>query len=81
MISRDEIKIKIGKTEVETLRLNNWGLGDILEGDEGNGPDRILITAIGIERFLCKWDYKCKELYAPETGSTTLTCRDWKKIN
>jgi len=74
-------KIKIGKTEVETLRLNNWGLGDILEGDEGHGPDRILITSIGQEKFLCKWDYKCQGSYAPESGITTLTCRDWKKVN
>lgn len=81
MIPRDEIHIKIGKTEVETLRLNNWGLGDILEGDEGYGPDRILITAIGQEKFMSRWDYKCKGKYSSEAGNTTLTCRNWKKVN
>lgn len=69
-----------GETEAETLRLNNWGVGDILEGDEGYGPDRILITAIGQERFLCRWDYSCTGDFSEESGSTTLMCRDWKKV-
>ena len=74
-------KIKLGSTEKETLLLNGWGVGDILEGDEGYGPDRIIITAIGEERFLCKWDYKCKGDYGEECGSTTLVCREWRKVN
>ena len=41
-----------GKTEKETIELNGWGVGDILEGDEGYGPDRIKITAIGEDKFL-----------------------------
>lgn len=74
--------MKRGKTERETLELNGWGIGDILEGDEGHGPDRIIITAIGEEKFLCKWDYKCKGEYSRgESGSTTLSCREWKKVN
>lgn len=72
--------MQYGKTEIETLMLNNWKVGDILEGDEGYGPDRILITALGHERFLCKWDYKCKGEYAEESGNTTLYHRDWKKV-
>lgn len=69
-----------GKTQKETLELNSWGVGDILEGDEGHGPQRILITAIGEETFLCKWDYKCNGIYAKESGSTTLAFREWKKV-
>ena len=69
-----------GTTEVETLRFNGWKVGDILEGDEGHGPDRILITAIGSERFLCRWDHKCKGRFGEESGNTTLTCREWKKV-
>ena len=72
--------MKLGKTERETLELNNWVVGDILEGDEGEGADRILITAIGEERFLCKWDYKCKGVYAKESGCTTLNARKWSKV-
>jgi len=74
-------KMKLGLTEKETLILNGWGIGDILEGDEGYGPDRIIITAIGVERFLCMWDYKCTGVYSDECGSTTLVCREWKKVN
>lgn len=70
-----------GKTEAETLKLNGWGVGDILEGDEGHGPDRVKITTIGEEGFLCRWDYKCKDIWSEEKGNTTLTCREWKKIN
>jgi len=69
-----------GKTEKETLELNGWGIGDILEGDEGYGPSRILITAIGDEKFLCKWDYGSKGTYDKESGSTTLSMREWKKV-
>ena len=75
-----EGKIKLGETEVETLWLNGWGLGDILEGDEGHGPDRILITAIGAKKFTARWDYKCTGDWADETGNTTLVCRNWKKV-
>ncbi len=70
-----------GSTEKETLILNGCGIDDILEGDEGHGPSRIKITAIGEERFLCKWDYKCNGIYDRESGSTTLVCREWVKVN
>ena len=69
-----------GKTEAETLKLNGWSVGDILEGDEGYGPDRIWITRIGQERFLCRWDYKCQGQWGNESGSTTLSCRKWKRV-
>ena len=70
-----------GKTESETLKLNGWGVGDVLEGDEGYGPDRIKITAIGEELFLCKWDYKCTGNYGKESGNTRLSFRNWKKVD
>ena len=72
--------MKHGKTRKETLELNGWGVGDVLEGDEGYGPDRILITAIGYDKFLCRWDYKCTGEYDRESGNTTLSCRDWFKV-
>jgi hypothetical protein len=50
--------MKRGKTERETLDLNGWGVGDILEGDEGYGPSLIKITSVGEERFLCRWNYQ-----------------------
>ncbi len=75
-----KIIMKRGNIEAKTLELNGWGVGDILEGDEGYGADRIVITAVGEESFLCKWDYKAKGVYGEESGNTTLTCREWKKV-
>lgn len=72
--------MKYGQTEAETLKLNGWGVGDVLEGDEGRGPDRIIITAIGETRFLCKWDYGATGTYDRESGNTTLRCRDWRRV-
>lgn len=67
-----------GKTEVETLRLNGWGVGDVLEGDEGYGPDRIWITKIGDKYFGCRWARN--GAWEPEKFNTTLTCREWQKV-
>ncbi len=72
--------MKYGKTERETLRLNGFDIGDILEGDEGYGPDRIMITAIGEEVFICRWWDKSRLKWDRESGNTTLNCRDWKKV-
>jgi hypothetical protein len=74
------MKMLRGKTEKETLYLNGWGVGTILEGDEGFGPDRIIITAVGEECFLCRWDYKCTGKWSEESGNTTLVCREWKRV-
>ena len=69
-----------GKTEAETVQLNGWRVGDILEEGEGHGIDRIRITAIGEENIFCVW-------YDRKTGQpggemhTTLSCREWRKIN
>lgn len=73
--------MKRGNSEAETLRLNGWGVGDVLEGDEGRGPDRIKIVAMGEESMIVKWDYKATGEYDKESGNTTLTCREWKKVN
>ncbi len=75
--------MKIGKTEVETLRLNGFGVGDILEAEpltEASDPDRIMITAIGVEKFLCMWDWGTKGTWSKEMGSTTLSIRPWRKV-
>lgn len=69
-----------GKTEADTLHLNGWQVGDILEGQEGNRLDRILITQIGQERFLCRWKYSDKSDFGEESGNTTLAYREWRKV-
>ncbi|WP_138437990.1 DUF7241 domain-containing protein [Marinobacter shengliensis] len=69
-----------GNTEVETLKLNGWGLGDILEGDEGYGPDQIKIIAMGNERFICQWRNRETGVFDRESPNTTLSCREWRKV-
>jgi hypothetical protein len=73
-------KIKRGKTEAETLKLNGWKEGDILAGDEGQGDDYILITRIGEDVFLCRWKYGNHTDWQKESGQTTLSCREWRKV-
>lgn len=78
--------MKRGKTERETLDLNGWGVGDILEGEaEAGQRDRIIITAVGEERFLCRWQAwglsPEDPLWNRETGTTTLKAREWRKIS
>ena len=72
--------MKRGKTEAETLKLNGWGIGDILEGEECGKLQRIRITTVGEELFLCRWDYRCDGNFGPEHGSTTLCAREWEKV-
>ena len=73
--------MKRGKTERETIDLNGWKVGDVLEGDEGYGPQRVKITALGEEIFLCRWDHRCNGEFGEEKGNTSLSCRDWKKVS
>ena len=61
-------------TPAALCRQNGWEVGDILQGDEGNGPERILLTAIG-ESAILAISFKVKY-----EGSWTLEYRDWKKV-
>lgn len=76
--------MKIGKTERETLDLNGWGVGDILEGEWLSSRGKILITAVGEEKFLCRWETwrlnESEPRWGPETGNTALA-GEWKKVS
>ncbi|GBO89244.1 DUF7241 domain-containing protein [Marinobacter salsuginis] len=69
-----------GKTEADTLKINGWGPGDILEGDEGYGPDQIKIIAVGNERFIGQWRNRETGDFDRESPNITLTCREWRKV-
>jgi hypothetical protein len=58
-------------------RLNGWDVGTILEGDEGRGPERIVITAVGEESILAK---TLGDPGSPGDRSWVLWCRDWKRV-
>lgn len=72
--------MKRGKTEADTLKINGWGPGDILEGDEGYGPEQIKIIVVGHERFIGQWRNRETGDFDPETPNITLTCREWRKV-
>jgi len=69
------------QSAAETCRQNGWQVGDILEGDEGHGPTRIWITAIGEESILARPIMQSGEPITDiyESG-WTLAYRDWKKV-
>ena len=61
-------------SDAEICRRNGWRKGTVIEGDEGNGPERIKITAVGLDRVLAvgpgeedEWDW-------------SLTERNWRKV-
>ena len=74
-------------TPAETCRANGWQVGDVLEGDEGHGPERIKITAIGEESILARAVLSDEPRFAREAmcslareGVWNLSFRDWRKV-
>jgi len=62
-------------TSAEKCRENGWGPGTVLVGDEGNGPERIRITAVGEVKILAK------SLDPPGSEVMwTLDYRDWQEV-
>lgn len=72
--------MKKGRTDIETLRLNGWGVGTVLKSQIGSKIDLINITAIGKIRILCLWDHGCTGFWEEETTLTTLSDRDWEFV-
>ena len=67
-----------GKTEAETCRLNGWSAGTVLVGDEGFGPEKIRITALGEESILARTIETVKgEAVERSEGLWTLSLREW----
>ena len=67
-----------GKTEAETCRLNGWGVGTVLVGDEGFGPEKIRITAIGEDAILARTIETGKGVAVDRReGLWTLSLREW----
>ncbi len=71
-----------GKTDAETCRLNQWNVGTVLVGDEGFGPEKIKITAIGEESILAKRIENYHGVAVKDAERLwTLDCREWKFVN
>jgi len=67
-----------GQTETETCLLNGWVAGTVLIGDEGFGPEKIKITAIGEEAILARTIETGKgDAVDRSEGLWTLAHREW----
>lgn len=61
----------------QTARARGWQVGDVLEGDEGYGVERIRLTAIG-ESGLLAMSERGSSAWGDEPW--TLDCRCWRKV-
>jgi len=73
-----ELRPKIGSAAM--CERNGWQAGDTLEGDEGHGPQRIIITAIGENNILARRVPVGDEAIHPFENMWELGHRDWRKI-
>jgi hypothetical protein len=70
----------IQKSDAEICREKGWNVGDVLEGDEGFGPTRILITAIGERHILAKELSHSGADRQRQESHWTVQARKWKKV-
>jgi len=50
----DACTLYSGRPSAALCRVHHWKAGDVLEGDEGYGPERITLTAVGEQSILAK---------------------------
>lgn len=63
------------KSEAAQCRRKGWLPGTVLIGDEGHGPERIVITALSLHAVIAM-----SERAMHHDGLWTLTARRWRKI-
>lgn len=62
-----------GEEPADAARRKGWKVGDVVEGDEGYGPERLTITAIGEDNLLVRSNSEREHLL-------TLNYRCWRKV-
>lgn len=77
--------MKIGKNDAETLRLNGWGVGDVIERETGFGDVvQVRITAVGEENILIRHKGGISQEFGAETTGRFLVWavegRPWWKV-
>jgi hypothetical protein len=60
----------------DVCRDRGWSVGTVLEGEEGHGPSRITITAIGRRQILAQ-----KSGGDSYESTWTLSCRCWGEVH
>ena len=69
------------RSAARICRANGWTVGDVLEGDEGYGPDRIRITAIGKAAILARLvQYHGEPCRGAAEGTWDLSLRQWRQV-
>lgn len=64
-----------GESPADACRRLGWKVGDVVEGDEGYGMTRNIITAIGEREILVKEDESDGREFL-----ITFVCRCWRKV-
>lgn len=65
----------------DVARRRGWGVGTVIEGDEGYGPTRIRITAVGKTSILAVVVDGDTANSRGLEGLWTLSCRCWGKVD
>lgn len=68
------------ESDAEKCRRNGWGVGTVLEGDEGYGPTRIVLTAIGEEHILARCLSQSRVPCDGSEENWALRYREWKAV-
>jgi len=75
--------MKVGKNDAETLRLNGWGVGDVIERETyRRDVIQLLITAIGEEEVLVRPKLATAPVFGAETVGhiSFLTDHPWRRV-
>ncbi len=67
-------------SDAAVCRANGWGVGALLEGDEGFGPTVIQITAVGERVILAKAVSHAAKAINRDEAVWSLAYRDWRKV-
>lgn len=71
-----------GESAADCCRRNGWGPGTLLEGCEGYGTTRIVITAVGERAILARAiSHRGEPSRGRHENSWTLSCRDWQPVS
>jgi hypothetical protein len=65
-----------GLTEAQMVSRRGWKVGDVVEGDEGYGVERLRITGVGERMLIGRRDDHKSDCEGP----WTLSCRCWRKV-
>jgi hypothetical protein len=66
--------------DADICRINRWGVGTRLVGDEGYGPTVMRITGLGEQMVLAVAESHNGVPQRPHEGPWSLRCREWREV-